>query len=110
MATILVLDDRRCHRERLADVLGSAGHALHQACDGAAALTMARRERPDLVIAGVLMPTRDGTEFVGQLRSDPAIAATPVIFYTVADANRETRAWAGQWGVQHLLSWPAEPA
>jgi signal transduction histidine kinase/CheY-like chemotaxis protein len=110
MATILVLDDRRSNREVLVELLREAGHALHEAGDGAEALVVARRERPDVVIADILMPTMDGYGFVRQLRSDPAIAATPVIFYTATYQQREARELADKCGVRHLLAWPVEPA
>jgi CheY-like chemotaxis protein len=110
MATILVLDDRRSNREVLVELLEDAGHLPHEARDGDEALAVARRERPDLVIADILMPMMDGYEFVRQMRTDPAIAATPVIFYTATYQEREARELAGKCGVQHLLSWPAEPA
>jgi CheY-like chemotaxis protein len=41
-----------------------------------------RAEHPDLVIADLVMPTMDGYEFVHQLRADPAIAHTLVMFCT----------------------------
>ena len=82
MATILIVDDRPANREFLMTLLGYGGHRLLQAADGAEALATARAERPDLVIADILMPTMDGYEFVRQLRADPAIARTPVVFCT----------------------------
>jgi CheY-like chemotaxis protein len=110
MATILVLDDRRSNRAFLVELLGYAGYALLEASDGGEALTLVRRERPDLVIADILMPRMDGYEFVRQLRSDPAIAATPVILYTATYEKRAARELAGKCGVRQLLRWPVEPA
>ncbi len=91
MATILIVDDRLANREFLVTLLGYAGHRLLQAADGAEALAIVRAEHPDLVIADILMPTMDGYEFVRRIRADPAIAATPVIFYTAHYHEREAR-------------------
>ena len=84
MATILVVDDRPTNREWLVGLLGSAGHRLLAAADGAAALAIARAEQPDLIIADAHMPTVAGSDLVQQLQSDPAGASTPVVFGVAA--------------------------
>ena len=71
---------------------------------------MARRERPALVIADVLMPRMDGFEFVRQMRADPLIAGTKVIFYTGSFIEAESIALAKACGVSHVISKAAEPA
>ena len=70
MATILIVDDRPANCEFMVSLLGYAQHRLLLASDGAEALALARAERPDLVIADILMPTMDGYELVRQLRPD----------------------------------------
>src|SRR6202023_3469964 len=90
-------------------LLRAGAQALLEAADGAEALTTARAERPDMVIADILMPTMDGYEFVRQLRKDSALAATPVIFCTAHYHEREARALANACGVSHVLTKPAEP-
>src|SRR6266446_5589635 len=77
VATILIVDDRPANREYLVTLLGYGGHRLLEAADGAEALALARAERPDLVIADILMPTMDGYELVRQIRADSVIATTP---------------------------------
>ncbi len=109
MAKILVVDDRLVNRQFLTTLLGYSGHCLLEATDGAEALAQVRAERPDLVIADVLMPTMDGYEFVRQLRSDPDIARTPVIFYTAAYHQHEAQSLARACGVAHVITKPAEP-
>jgi signal transduction histidine kinase len=47
-----------------------------------AALEMANKERPEIIIVDMLTPKLDRGEFMRQLRRDPAIARMPVIFYT----------------------------
>ena len=82
MATILVVDDHAPNREFLASLLTYEGHRILQASDGAEALDLARSTKPDLIISDVLMPTMDGYEFVRQLRRDPQVCHTAVIFWT----------------------------
>ena len=68
-----------------------------------------RARHPDLVICDVLMPTMDGYEFVRQLRADPGIAQTNVIFYTAHYHEREAQKLARNCGVSHVLTKPTEP-
>jgi signal transduction histidine kinase len=109
MARVLVADDRATNREFIATLLGYAGHEVVEAEHGEEALTVVRAIHPELVIADVLMPVMDGYEFVRQLRNDPAIAGTPVLFYTASYHEREARALAASCGVLDVLIKPAEP-
>ncbi len=86
---ILIVDDSPTNREFLVTTLGYAGHQLIEACNGEEGLARARSEHPDLIIADILMPTMDGYEFVHQLRADPAIAQTPVVFHTASYREHE---------------------
>ena len=82
MTKILVVDDNATNRKLLVTWLGSAGYLTVEAVDGSDGLSTARREKPDLVVSDILMPTMDGYEFVRRLRGEAALAHTPVIFYT----------------------------
>ena len=109
MATILIVDDRPANRDLLVTILGYRKHLLLQAGDGAEALQIARAEQPDLIISDILMPTMDGFEFVRQLRADPRISQTKVIFYTADYLKREADGLAQSCGVTQVLTKPAEP-
>ncbi len=106
---ILIVADSPSNREFLVTTLGSAGHQVIEACSGAAGLARAKSEHPDLIIADILMPEMDGYEFVQQLRSDPAIAQTPVIFHTATYREHEARPLAEACGVSCILQKPAGP-
>jgi diguanylate cyclase (GGDEF)-like protein/PAS domain S-box-containing protein len=109
MAMILVVDDRPSNREYLLALLGFAKHATLEASDGAEALAVARRERPDLVITDVLMPNMDGCEFARLLRAEPGLEDTRVIFYSAVYTQEETAAIAATCGVTTVLAKPADP-
>ncbi|HLY97869.1 MAG TPA: response regulator [Candidatus Angelobacter sp.] len=109
MSIVLIADDKAINREFLGTLLTYKGHRLVEASNGAEALERVRSERPDLVIADVLMPVMDGYEFVRRLRSEPEIAETPVIFYTASYHEHEARALARACGVQDVIIKPAEP-
>jgi PAS domain S-box-containing protein len=106
MSKILIVDDLLSNRQLLVKLLVSQHHLAWEASDGAEALQIARKERPDLVISDVLMPTMDGYEFVRQLRADPMIGQTPVIFITGNHLGREARALAESCGVSTILYRP----
>jgi CheY-like chemotaxis protein len=103
------VDDHAVNRQFLSTLLGYGKHKVLEARDGAEALTQVRAERPDLVIADILMPTMDGYEFVRQLREDPEIARTPVIFCSAMYQEREALTLAQACGVSHVLTKPTDP-
>ena len=117
MAIIRVVDDHAIDRAFLVILLEYYEHHMLEAGDGTETLEMVRVERPNLIISDIFMPTRDGYEFVRQLRADPSIANTAIIFYTANyrfyTANyrqREGLAIAQACGVSHLLVKPCNPA
>ena len=109
MARVLVVDDHAANRDLIVTLLKYAGHQSLEASDGHLALEQVRAARPDLVICDILMPTMDGYEFVRQVRTDPAIAQTEVIFYTATFMEREARNLANSCGVSNVLIKPCEP-
>jgi CheY-like chemotaxis protein len=109
MAKIIVIDDRGSNREYLVTLLSYYDHQILQAGDGLEGLEVTRSEHPDLAIADILMPTMDGYEFVRQLRADPAIARTPVIFFTSAYLEAEANQLAAACVVKFLVTKSCEP-
>lgn len=109
MAQVLVVDDQASNRELIVTLLKYAGHEPLEAADGHLALAQVREQRPELVICDILMPTMDGYEFVRQLRADPTIAHTEVVFYTATFMEREARSLARACGVSTVMMKPTEP-
>lgn len=75
---ILVADDNRDMRHRLERIL-SARYDVLLVNDGDAALESIRRDRPDLVVTDVMMPTLDGFGLVSAIRADPSLQTLPVV-------------------------------
>lgn len=109
MATILIADDDAGNRDYLRALLGSSGHRVVEAIDGAEGLARTRGERPDLVISDFVMPGMDGFEFIRILRTLPGLAGTPVVFCTATYLEREARELARMCGVEQVLMKPCEP-
>ncbi len=79
-ATILIVDDTAVNLQVLVRTLQGSGHRILAAKDGATALEIARRARPDLMLLDVMMPEIDGFEVCRILKADPEIRDTVVIF------------------------------
>lgn len=109
MTKILVADDQAENRALVVALINYRGYQPLEAADGVEALALVRSEHPDLVISDLLMPTMDGYEFVRQLRADPEIADTEVIFYSAHYLEREAQNLAKACGVSRVLIKPSEP-
>lgn len=79
---VLVVDDERPNRLYLKKLLSSYGCVVSEATDGPSALEMIHRERPDLILADVVMPGMDGFEFCGAVKGLAATRDVPVIMVT----------------------------
>ncbi len=83
--TILVVDDIAANRNLLGATLEPKGYEVLLAPNGAAALKVAARSRPNLILMDVNMPEMDGYEACRQLKGMPGLAEIPVIFITAND-------------------------
>jgi CheY-like chemotaxis protein len=79
---VLIVDGDPSSHTDIAEILTQRGCQLLEVNDAKAALRMAQKEKPEIAIVDILTPKLDRGEFVRQLRCDPTIARTPVIFYT----------------------------
>ena len=82
MATILVIEDNADNMLLTVMLLESAGHRVLNAVDAEAGLTLARDERPELILMDVQLPGMDGLEATALLKADPATRDIPVIALT----------------------------
>jgi len=82
MPRILVVDDERVLLDTLRYNLTKAGYEVRTAADGEEALTLARRERPDLLILDVMLPKMDGFEVCRSVRRESKV---PILMLTARD-------------------------
>jgi DNA-binding response OmpR family regulator len=76
---VLVVDDDAVIRKLLELNFQMEGLAVLSAHDAAEAVDMARAQRPDIVIADVMMPERSGLELVEDLKGDPDTRDIPIV-------------------------------
>ena len=83
MVKVLVVDDLPECANLLGRMLGDQGYEILLATGGHAALEIAVRERPDVILMDVRMPELDGIEVCRRLKADPDLRTIPVILVTV---------------------------
>jgi len=79
MKSILVVDDEPKITKLLRDYLERAGFGVRTASDGKSALSIARNEKPDLILLDLGLPRMDGLDVTRELRR---ISTVPIIMLT----------------------------
>ena len=82
MARILVIEDNADNMTLAVLLLKSAGHTVLSAVDAEAGLTLARNERPNLILMDVQLPGMDGLEATALLKGDAGTCAIPIVALT----------------------------
>jgi CheY-like chemotaxis protein len=93
---VLIVDDEPDVAELIAGQLAPLDVDTTIATSGEQALLALRGERFDAVTLDILMPHMDGFEVLAQIRSDPDLRATPIVFVSVFSARSEL---SGEWVV-----------
>ena len=104
---ILVADDDYNTCNFLKTLLATQLHTVIVVSDGKAALEVARRELPDVLLLDLRMPEINGTEVYRSLKSDPVTAAIRVIIITGYD-DRDTRLEGIKAGADDFLTKPVD--
>jgi signal transduction histidine kinase len=104
---VLIAEDNR-------ELAAYIGTLLHDECqcqiveDGEAALEQVRRHPPDLILADVMMPRRDGLGLCRTIKGDQATARIPVVLLT-ALTHREALLRGWEAGADEYLFKPFHP-
>lgn len=91
MANILIAEDEHDIRELLNFTLTFAGHAVTAAKNGAEAVELAPKVKPDLIMMDVRMPKLTGYEACRQIKQMDGLAQIPVIFLTAKGQDEEVQ-------------------
>lgn len=106
--TILLADDETHLRTLVRTTLEDPRYRIVEASNGTAALELARRERPDLVVLDLMMPGLTGLEVLERLRVEPDTARVPIVMLT-ATGQEKDRVRALALGADAYLVKPFSP-
>jgi DNA-binding response OmpR family regulator len=100
---VLVVDDDQDIRRMVEKILGTAGYAVSVAKDGQSGLTLAKAERPDLILLDVMMPGIDGMAVLAEFRRTKELAHTKVIMLTAKSQPSDKAASARVGADLHVI-------
>ena len=91
MPRILIVEDNEANRDMLGRRLTRAGYEVLLAEDGPQGVRMTSEARPDLVLMDIALGAMDGWEATLLIRSNPAVASTPIIALTAHALESDRR-------------------
>lgn len=107
--TILNVDDFEAARYVKTRLLRNAGFSVLEASNGADALEIAERLRPELVLLDVKLPDIDGRDVCRQMRAHSSMSMIPVVHTSAACITAADKARSFASGACAYLAAPFQP-
>src|SRR5512145_1446486 len=79
---IAIIDDDHVIQESLQELLTEAGYTVFGAADGISGYELIVRERPDIVVADILLPRMHGIALCEKVRANEEFKGIPIILMT----------------------------
>lgn len=79
---ILYIEDNEQNMYLVTFILEKHGYEICAATDGQEGIDLAARIRPDLILLDIQLPCMDGYTVARQLRTNPDLAAIPIVAVT----------------------------
>lgn len=108
--SVLIVNDEPDQLTLMGSLLRKAGYSVLTAEDGREGLTLARRERPDLVISDVSMPRMNGLEFCREIRADSELKTVPILLVSARQKDTESAVAGLRAGADDYLEIPFDSA
>lgn len=108
MAKILVIDDSPVIRRMLTRMLGAEHYYVAVASDATSAVTVAQKEKPDLIILDLSLPGGNGFLLIDRFRNLSRLAVVPIIVLS-AEESEEVKAKVLRSGADAFFSKPPRP-
>jgi CheY-like chemotaxis protein/signal transduction histidine kinase len=103
--SVLIIDDDPMVHQLLRGHLIEGSFEVFSAVDGVEGLTIAREQRPSVILLDLHLPKLDGWGVLARLKGDPSTANIPVVILSV----EEQRARGFSFGACDYLVKPVEP-
>lgn len=84
-AVILMVDDVNSNLDLIEHTLSSEPYIFLRANDGLEALSIIKRQKPDLILLDIMMPNLDGFQVCRRLKDDDNTRLIPIILITSLD-------------------------
>lgn len=107
--TILIVDDSRAKRYLLSTWLRRAGYGVTEAENGATCLEVLARGGVDAVVLDINLPDLNGYEVCERIKSNPDLAALPVLHISATAIDVADRTQGLSRGADAYLAEPIEP-
>lgn len=88
---VLVIEDDPFYFNIYKMKLEKEGITAEVALNGEAALIIARKEKPVLIVTDLIMPGKDGFEVLKELKADPILCDVPVIVLSNLSQEEDMR-------------------
>ena len=102
MKKILLIEDEKILAEMYKEKFIQAGFEVFLASESREGLSLAQKEKPDLIILDILLPRENGIVFLNWLRKDREVAEIPVVALSNYD-DPEAKRQAAKLGVKEYL-------
>ncbi len=102
---VLTVDDSKTIRMIVKKAFRPFDCELFEAENGVDGLSLAGREKPDLIILDITMPVMTGVEMLEKLKADPLLRDTPVIMLT-AESGKENVMKIVKMGIKDYMVKP----
>ena len=107
---VLSVDDHPATLYARDRILRDKGFVVANATSGKAALDLAERLRPDVILLDIRLPDIDGREVCRRLKEDPTLKEIPVVLISAAVMGHAQQLEGMLWGgADGFIAEPADP-
>jgi len=106
--SVLVIDDDESLVKTVRPLLISHGFSVLTAFSGEDGISVARTQKPDLILLDVILPGIKGREVCKKLKDDPQTKDIPVVFFTAKDSADDIQAEM-EVGAEDHITKPVDP-
>jgi two-component system, OmpR family, phosphate regulon response regulator PhoB len=90
--SVMIIEDEPDAAELFAEMMRLNGHRVLKTYSSTPAMTLLAQEKPDVIILDIMMPDVSGMEVLRYLRTQPDLAAIPVVVVSAKAAPADITA------------------